>query len=558
MCDLAHANETCATGTCQLVDCDPNFDNCDSLTSTGCEASLLDDEENCGVCDNQCTNGHGSTTCVAGVCTPVCDDGYMDCDGEPDNGCEANIWQPTSCGSSCDDRIDCNTLDEVANATCSLGECDIDLCNGGYAHCDTSVLNGCETDLDSLLTCGTGCGDLTSCVDGDTCTADSCLGGSCSNSAHCSGTNTSCGCSTCTDCTSFNGWTNVISYPCCDGIQACTCQDQEYRTYSCVDTGCTYAVTSERTIQSGCSSCNDGSSCTSDSCSGGSCNNSPNCSGTDTNCGCTSCSNCDSYDDWYNSGFSRSCCSGGQACTCQDQQYRNYSCSGTSCTYSVTSTDTVVSSCSTCNDWSSCTADSCSGGSCTNAPYCSGTSSSCGCTSCANCNEYPNVNGTSCSGTSCVITSCDGNWGNYDGSVTNGCECDGVAHEPNNYYDSTHAYYYDLGDFSDCDYSQSIWSNLVPSSDNDFFILYKTDDFWCVWEPFVRLRNIPAGTDYDLYFYTWNTTTLRWVYRASSRAGGNADEYLDLSGYGTGYWGFNIILYSGTSCSNYEFYHSDG
>jgi len=113
-------------------------------------------------------------------------------------------------------------------------------------------------------------------------------------------------------------------------------------------------------------------------CSGGSCYN--YCSGTDTNCGCTSCTNCNSKDGWYNSGSSYACCDGNKKCTCQNQQYRNYYCSGTSCTYSVTNTQTVKSGCSDCG---SC--QYCSGGSCYN--YCSGTDTNCGCTTCTDCNS---------------------------------------------------------------------------------------------------------------------------------------------------------------------------
>ena len=74
------------------------------------------------------------------------------------------------------------------------------------------------------------------------------------------------------------------------------------------------------------------------------------CSGTDTSCGCDSCINCDNKDGWNATGPSYDCCNGSQKCTCQDQQYLDYSCSGTSCQYTVTDTRTTEYGCSDCND----------------------------------------------------------------------------------------------------------------------------------------------------------------------------------------------------------------
>jgi len=36
----------------------------------------------------------GTVTCLWGACEP----GWLDCDGNPENGCEANLLSPTSCG----------------------------------------------------------------------------------------------------------------------------------------------------------------------------------------------------------------------------------------------------------------------------------------------------------------------------------------------------------------------------------------------------------------------------------------------------------------------------
>lgn len=72
------------------------------------------------------------------------------------------------------------------------------------------------------------------------------------------------------------------------------------------------------------------------------------CQGTNSNCGCTTCINCNNSDGWVNKGFSYFCCDGDKKCTCQEQEYRDYYCSGTSCNYSVTENRITKASCFYC------------------------------------------------------------------------------------------------------------------------------------------------------------------------------------------------------------------
>jgi len=72
------------------------------------------------------------------------------------------------------------------------------------------------------------------------------------------------------------------------------------------------------------------------------------CQGTDTSCGCTSCVNCNNSDRWVNVGSSYSCCDGDKTCTCQKQDYHDYSCSGISCSYLLTNTQINKSGCIDC------------------------------------------------------------------------------------------------------------------------------------------------------------------------------------------------------------------
>lgn len=52
-----------------------------------------------GACPVTCTNPNGTTSCEAGKCLPVCDARHGDCDGNPNNGCEADLTTSASCGT---------------------------------------------------------------------------------------------------------------------------------------------------------------------------------------------------------------------------------------------------------------------------------------------------------------------------------------------------------------------------------------------------------------------------------------------------------------------------
>jgi len=199
------------------------------------------------------------------------------------------------------------TVDPCAGVNC--GSCRY--CSGGncYNYCPgTSSSCGC-----------------TSCTNCGSCAY--CSGTSCSN--YCSGTDTSCGCTSCTNCNTLDNWYNKGStYPCCDLTDPdtiCTCQDQEYRNYYCSGTSCTYSITNTQTVKSGCSDCTG--------------------------------------DGWYDKGSSYACCDltdPDTICTCQDQEERNYYCSGGSCTYSLTgNTQTVRSGCNNCGYCKTCSSGSC-------------------------------------------------------------------------------------------------------------------------------------------------------------------------------------------------------
>ncbi len=87
-CVLSHAIATCADGVCAVETCVGDYRHCPGLAA-GCETDLAHDPKNCNECGRQCLTPHGYPGCSMRQCaTGGCFDGYADCDGDPENGCE--------------------------------------------------------------------------------------------------------------------------------------------------------------------------------------------------------------------------------------------------------------------------------------------------------------------------------------------------------------------------------------------------------------------------------------------------------------------------------------
>lgn len=114
VCGDQHATPSCAAGRCSLA-CDLGHADCDGEPANGCEADVEGDADNCGACGNTCSALHASASCVAGACEAACDAGYADCDGEPANGCEVALASdPFNCGACGND---------CAGGLCGAGGC---------------------------------------------------------------------------------------------------------------------------------------------------------------------------------------------------------------------------------------------------------------------------------------------------------------------------------------------------------------------------------------------------------------------------------------------------
>ena len=77
--------------------------DCDGDPANGCEVDLQSSSAHCGACARACHadgSGASSAACVEGTCRLTCQFAPIlgDCDGDPDNGCETDLWHdPNNC-----------------------------------------------------------------------------------------------------------------------------------------------------------------------------------------------------------------------------------------------------------------------------------------------------------------------------------------------------------------------------------------------------------------------------------------------------------------------------
>ncbi len=146
----------CNDGHCGVRCNDPVHQaDCDGNPANGCEAQIPTDPLNCGACGVVCVAGpHGAAACALGHCGLTCETGYGNCDDDLTNGCEADLRSTVgacgSCGHGCSPAMN-------ATGTCTTGACGI-ACATGYGDCDGDVTNGCEADLRVTVTACGACG----------------------------------------------------------------------------------------------------------------------------------------------------------------------------------------------------------------------------------------------------------------------------------------------------------------------------------------------------------------------------------------------------------------
>ena len=150
-CMLDHAEATCNAGDCEIGACSEGFLDCDGVPDTGCEIDRQRDALHCGSCDTDCgaLANTADERCTGGACEIVgCTAGFASCDDDDATGCETSILAIANCGG-CTSRSEnepCTGLPHTQDSSCPAGTCQIDDCDSGWADCDATASNGCEHD----------------------------------------------------------------------------------------------------------------------------------------------------------------------------------------------------------------------------------------------------------------------------------------------------------------------------------------------------------------------------------------------------------------------------
>lgn len=91
-CVLPHAAGHCVDGGCVILGCLDGHLDCNADPADGCEVDPDTNVDHCGKCGEACTvAANGTPICVDGGCQAQCAAGFLECDGDPSNGCEASI-----------------------------------------------------------------------------------------------------------------------------------------------------------------------------------------------------------------------------------------------------------------------------------------------------------------------------------------------------------------------------------------------------------------------------------------------------------------------------------
>ncbi|MCC6645263.1 MAG: hypothetical protein IT374_06815, partial [Polyangiaceae bacterium] len=397
LCNATSGAPSCSAGQCG-ISCSQGFGDCDGNPQNGCEQRTSDSTTNCGICGKTCSQVGGAASCNGGTCAILCDTGKGDCDGNVDNGCETNTQTNklhcSACGNACDTTN--------ANVACSAGACVITSCKPGFADCNNDPSDGCEMNIASSTTncgaCGNACSNgqgVGSCNNG-VCGITCSLGfGDCDGNPQngCeTNLNTSAGnCGTCGKvCSSTNGTASCSAGSCQIGcaIGWANCDGN-------VDNGCETDKTSDPMNCNGCgivcNSTNGTAACQASACKITSCNPGfGDCDNNPSN-GC----------ETTTSNNAQNCGTCGNVCTVQNG---GAVCSGGTC--GVASCNPGTANCD---------------GNAGNGCEVNTTNDAAHCGACADAVCLAVNGGNSCVASVCV-PSCSVGFGNCDGIGKNGCE----------------------------------------------------------------------------------------------------------------------------------------
>jgi hypothetical protein len=132
-CSLPFTTPVCKGGACAPGACTAGHADCDGDPKNGCEADLAN-PNTCGSCTVKCT---GSDVCGPNGCTQTCPSPTQLCGGS----CVDTTKSTANCGG-------CNKPCQTGangDPVCSNSMCGI-MCHTGFGDCDGNPANGCEPE----------------------------------------------------------------------------------------------------------------------------------------------------------------------------------------------------------------------------------------------------------------------------------------------------------------------------------------------------------------------------------------------------------------------------
>lgn len=175
----------CENATCGNLKCSQGYANCDGDKNNGCEASLMSDEH-CGGCNKACaagtkcalgTDGRAFCACpdnktFCGTCPKFCTEDGSFCLELPCFGSCHDLTSDVNACGSC--SVSCDEGNPHAEPFCAYGTCK-QRCPIGRADCNGNASDGCEVDtMSDPKNCG-GCGVACDAIAGQACVDGRCM-----------------------------------------------------------------------------------------------------------------------------------------------------------------------------------------------------------------------------------------------------------------------------------------------------------------------------------------------------------------------------------------------
>ncbi|MBX3220494.1 MAG: hypothetical protein KF795_08250 [Labilithrix sp.] len=164
----------CAEGQCGTLKCNGLWADCDAVRANGCEQALLDDN-NCATCGNKCPDGQRCALNAILMPECMCPAGQTFCGscngGVCQGSCADLVNDDANCGA-CGARCELNVAQ--AHEACVYGKCER-TCANGWGDCNGNRDDGCETHVAAdPKNCG-GCGIVCDGIAGQACVDGQCM-----------------------------------------------------------------------------------------------------------------------------------------------------------------------------------------------------------------------------------------------------------------------------------------------------------------------------------------------------------------------------------------------